>query len=151
MSEVREAAARAAAAQYLTRLARDLLAGERDVLAAVMMPGDRIVARHGGVPIGTVTMTDPKPVEKVTVTDEGALLSWCRVHAPEAVIETVAPWFTAPGNLAAVIAQAGEVPDGVEVVTVTGEPTVTVRLSAAQREALAAIPEVAALGRIGRG
>ena len=39
----------------------------------------------------------------------------------------------------------------VEVVTVTGEPTVTVRLSAAQREALAAIPEVAALGRIGRG
>lgn len=134
-----EARARAAVAQWLTRTARDGMASAKAAILEHMGPGDRVHARIDGVDVATVSVTDPKPRETITITDPKAFTTWVQEEHPEAIVTTVADWFSDARNLAAMIAAEGEVPPGVEVEERTGPPTVQVRLNAEQEANLAAL------------
>ena len=133
MSAKSELAIKASVAAYLRKKAADLLTDTKHDLSEWMDEGDRTYAIVDGEKIGTVSVSAPEPGPKVT--DPDALLDWCRKNQPDAIVETVAPWFTASANLKAMLEKTGELPDGVDIVR--GEPSVSVRVSAAQGEVLA--------------
>ena len=132
-----EARARAAVAQWLTRTARDGMASAKAAILEHMGPGDRVHARIDGIDVATVSVTDPKAREVVSITDPRAFIAWVQEEHPEAIVPTVAEWFSDARNLAALIAAEGEVPPGVEVEERVGSPTVQVRMSAEQERNLA--------------
>ncbi|MCR2051794.1 hypothetical protein NSA19_02780 [Actinomyces bowdenii] len=134
-----EARARAAVAQWLSRTARDGMATAKAAILEHMGPGDRVHARIDGIDVATVSVTDPKPRETIAVTDPKAFAEWVQEHHPDAIVPTVADWFSTEGNLKALIAAKGEVPPGVDIIEKVGAPTVQVRLSAEQEANLAAL------------
>ena len=131
--DYREAAARAAAAQWLTGLCRTGLTDAKNTLADHLEPGERMRATLDGKQVGTISMSDPKPTTALKITDEKAFTKWVAHHHPEAIIPAVAPWFSAAANIAALVAEAaGELPDGVEEIDTTRDPIITVRVSEEQ-------------------
>jgi len=66
---------------------------------------------------------DPKPREVLEITDEKAFTAWVKANHPDAMVETVAPWFSAPANLTALISHTGEMPDGVAITERVASPT----------------------------
>lgn len=139
-SSSRDAAvARAAVAQYLVRAGRAGLDAAKTQILQDLGPGDRVHARINGCDVATVSVTDPRPRETVTVTDEGAFVQWVLEHHPEAIQTVVADWFRSTTNLKALIETGGEIPDGVEITETIGTPTVQVRISAAQEHAMGEI------------
>ena len=132
-----EARARAAVAQWLTRTAREGMASAKKAILEHMGPGDRVHARIDGADVATVSVTDPKPRETITITDPIAFLAWTQREHPDAIIYSVADWFSNPRTLAALISAQGEIPPGVTVEEHAGSPTVQVRLSATQERNLA--------------
>nr|DAV54728.1 MAG TPA: hypothetical protein [Caudoviricetes sp.] len=97
-----------------------------------MAPGDTSKPMIDGLQVGTVSFSSPQP--RYQVVDEKALVAWLEWNKPEAVHKVPAPWFTATAALDGFIKQTGEVPDGVEVVR--GAPSISVRVSAKQAEAI---------------
>lgn len=134
-----EALARAAVAQWLTKESKAAMTDAKKSLLEHMGPGDRVHARIGGLDVGTVSVTDPKPREVLEITDEKAFTAWVKANHPDVIVETVAPWFAATANLTALIAHTGEMPDGVEITDRVGSPTVQVRLSEGQVANLAGL------------
>lgn len=129
----RDLLVRAAVASFVRGRAAQELRDVKAELDSIMDAGDRSYAMIDDGEVATVSKTrvSTKPV----VVDEAALLEWCKRNRPDVVREMVAPWFTAAGSLAQVIEETGEVPDGVDVVE--GEPSISVRVSTKQGEALA--------------
>lgn len=136
---MREALARAAVAQWLAKTAKAGLDQAKAEIIGELLPGDRMHAQIDGKDVATVSVTDPKVREVVTVTDPKAFAEWVQEYYPDAIVPTVADWFCAEGNLKAVIAGKGEVPPGVDIVEKVGSPTVQVRLSIAQEANLSAL------------
>ncbi len=142
-----EALVRASVGQWLTKASKAAMDDTKPSLLEHMGPGGKLHAYVGSLDVGTVSVTDPKPREVLKVTDEKAFTAWVKANHPDAMVETVAPWFSAAANLNALIASTGEMPDGVAITELVGSPTVQVRLSKAQTanlEALAAGSAIAA-------
>ena len=129
----RDLLVRAAVASFVRGRAAQELRDVKAELDSIMDAGDRSYAMIDDGEVATVSKT--RASTKPVVVDEAALLEWCRRNRPDGVREMVAPWFTAAGSLARVIEETGEVPDGVDVVE--GEPSISVRVSTNQGEALA--------------
>ena len=129
----RDLLVRAAVASFVRGRAAQELRDVKAELDSIMDAGDRSYAMIDDGEVATVSKT--RASSKPVVADEAALLEWCKRNRPDVVREMVAPWFTAAGSLARVIEETGEVPDGVEVVD--GEPSISVRVSTNQGEALA--------------
>ena len=116
--------------------ARVLADAERDTKAALLDavgPGRTVHAWVDGADCGTVSVTKPAP-PGLTVTDDAAFLAWCRVNAPHAIVETVRDI-----DRRAILTHAtetGDLPDGVDLASSQSRPTVSVRMSGEQREAL---------------
>lgn len=143
----KEALARAAVAQWLGKESKTAMTDAKASILGHMGPGDKLHARIGDLDVGTVSVTDPKPREVLEIADEKAFTAWVKANHPDAMVEAVAPWFSATANLTALIAHSGEMPDGVAITERVGSPTVQVRLSKAQTanlEALAAGSAIAA-------
>ena len=119
----RDLLVRAAVASFVRGKAAQELRDVKAELDSIMDAGE----------VATVSKT--RASTKPVVVDEAALLEWCKRNRPDVVREMVAPWFTAAGSLSRVIEETGEVPDGVDVVE--GEPSISVRVSTNQGEALA--------------
>ena len=142
-----EALVRASVGQWLTKASKAAMEAAKPSLLEHMGPGGKLHAYIGGLDLGTVSVTDPQPREVLAITDEKAFTAWVKANHPDAMVETVAPWFAATANLTALIAHSGEMPDGVELTEKTSAPTVQVRLSEAQianLEGLAAGSAIAA-------
>lgn len=142
-----EALVRASVAKWLSNGSKTAMDAAKESLLVHMGPGDKLHARIGGLDLGTVSVTDPQPREVLAITDEKAFTAWVKANHPDAMVETVAPWFAATANLTALIARSGEMPDGVAITERVGSPTVQVRLSEAQianLEGLAAGSAIAA-------
>ena len=119
----------AAAAAWVSKKAGALKKQATEALKDHMVEGDRSYATYDGERIGTISVTTGEP--RWEVADPSALLRWARTHKPEAVQETLAPWFTTHANLEGVIQETGgEIPPGVELTTPS--PRVTVRVSEKQ-------------------
>lgn len=101
-------------------------------LEEYMAPGDTSKPIIDGLQVGTVSVSAPQP--RYQVVDEKALVAWLEWNKPDAVHKVPAPWFVAAAALDGFIKQAGEVPDGVEVVQ--SDPHISVRISAAHEEAI---------------
>lgn len=138
MSTKTELANRAAIASWIRKRAAAILADTKRDLADIMDEGDRSYAIVDGDKIGTVSVSSPEV--KPAITDPAAFTAWVKANKPDAIEETVADWYKATANLAAVIAKTGEVPDGVEMVA--GAPTVSVRVSGKQEEALSELLQI---------
>lgn len=123
---------RAAIAAYITKVASQEKERALRELGEYMEPGDTSRPQIGGLQVGTVGVSAPQP--RYQVTDEKALVSWLEWNKPDAVHKVPAPWFTAAASLDGFIKQTGEVPDGVEIIQ--GAPRISVRISAAQKEAI---------------
>ena len=142
-----EALVRASVAKWLSKESKTAMEAAKESLLVHMGPGGKLHAYIGGLDLGTVSVTDPQPREVLAITDEKAFTAWVKANHPDAMVETVAPWFAATANLTALIAHSGEMPDGVELTEKTSAPTVQVRLSEAQianLEGLAAGSAIAA-------
>lgn len=142
-----EALVRASVGQWLTKASKAAMDDTKQSLLEHMGPGGKLHAYVGGLDVGTVSVTDPKPREVLKITDEAAFTAWVKANHPDVIVETVAPWFSATANLTALIAHTGEMPDGVEITERVGSPTVQVRLSEGQianLEGLAAGSAIAA-------
>ena len=142
-----EALVRASVGQWLTKASQAAMDDTKPSLLEHMGPGGKLHAYVGGLDVGTVSVTDPKPREVLKITDEAAFTAWVKANHPDVIVETVAPWFSATANLTALIAHTGEMPDGVEITERVGSPTVQVRLSEGQianLEGLAAGSAIAA-------
>ena len=142
-----EALVRASVGQWLTKASKAAMDDTKPSLLEHMGPGGKLHAYVGGLDVGTVSVTDPKPREVLKITDEAAFTAWVKANHPDVIVETVAPWFSATANLTALIAHTGEMPDGVELTERVGSPTVQVRLSEGQianLEGLAAGSAIAA-------
>ena len=142
-----EALVRASVGQWLTNASKAAMDDTKPSLLEHMGPGGKLHAYVGGLDVGTVSVTDPKPREVLKITDEAAFTAWVKANHPDVIVETVAPWFSATANLTALIAHTGEMPDGVEITERVGSPTVQVRLSEGQianLEGLAAGSAIAA-------
>lgn len=129
----RDLLVRAAVASFVRGRAAQELRDVKAELDSIMDAGDRSYAMIDDGEVATVSKT--RASTKPVVVDEAALLEWCKRNRPDVVREMVAPWFMAAGSLAQVIEETGEVPDGVDVVE--GEPSISVRVSTNQGEALA--------------
>ena len=129
----RDLLVRAAVASFVRGKAAQELRDVKAELDSIMDAGDRSYAMIDDGEVATVSKT--RASTKPVVVDEAALLAWCKRNRPDVVREMVAPWFTAAGSLSRVIEETGEVPDGVDVVE--GEPSISVRVSTNQGEALA--------------
>ena len=127
-----EALVRASVGQWLTKASKAAMDDTKPSLLEHMGPGGKLHAYVGGLDVGTVSVTDPKPREVLKITDEAAFTAWVKANHPDVIVETVAPWFSATANLTALIAHTGEMPDGVEITERVGSPTVQVRLSEGQ-------------------
>nr|DAJ17713.1 MAG TPA: hypothetical protein [Siphoviridae sp. ctvS314] len=142
-----EALVRASVGQWLTKASKAAMDDTKPSLLEHMGPGGKLHAYVGGLDVGTVSVTDPKPREVLKIIDEAAFTAWVKANHPDVIVETVAPWFSATANLTALIAHTGEMPDGVEITERVGSPTVQVRLSEGQianLEGLAAGSAIAA-------
>ena len=142
-----EALVRASVGQWLTKASKAAMDDTKPSLLEHMGPGGKLHAYVGGLDVGTVSVTDPKPHEVLKITDEKAFTAWVKANHPDVIVETVAPWFSATANLTALIAHTGEMPDGVEITERVGSPMVQVRLSEGQianLEGLAAGSAIAA-------
>ena len=142
-----EALVRASVGQWLTKASKAAMDDTKPSLLEHMGPGGKLHAYVGGLDVGTVSVTAPQPREVLAITDEKAFTAWVKANHPDAMVETVAPWFSAAANLNALIASTGEMPDGVAITERVGSPTVQVRLSEAQianLEGLAAGSAIAA-------
>ena len=141
---------RLAVASYLKKAAADVESGLKTELLDVMEPGDRKRAAIDGVQIATISRAEIKEAETVTVTDEAALIAWAKENRPDAVEvrESLAPWFTAPGSLAAIVHTTGELPDGVEYSTRTTGGYITVRQTDTQKTNLRTLAADGALSAL---
>lgn len=149
MDDVNALASRLAVIKHI----RDITATtERDTktsIAELMEPGDRKRAALEGEQIATVSRAEYKTAEALTVTDPALLLEWVKHNGhDDAIVESLAPWFTAPANLEALVAKTGEVPDGVEVMQKETGGGVSVRQTPAQKEALARLAATGGLARM---
>ena len=112
----------------------------RAALSDELDPTDRKAARLGGQRLGYVSKTNGRTSAKVT--DEPALIAWCRHAHPDEIIECVRPSFVerlksdAKHYGAAVDTTTGEVVPGIDVVA--GEPYITVKLDDHAAELIAA-------------
>lgn len=99
--------------------------------------GRQYATTDSGEEIATVSISKPKPTEpKPVVESPRELTAWLMEEEPEAVVMTPADWWIAalPKWIAA---HDGELPPGVSMSEpVMREPSVSVRISAQQREAL---------------
>ena len=104
----------------------------KTALRGLLDAGDRKHARlPNGEDAATITVTAPK--DGLRVTDAAAFTAWCKTHHPDAIIEQVRT-----SDQAAILAAAtktGDMPDGVDY-RPAGAPTVTVRMTADQQDAL---------------
>ena len=132
MMNKEDALRRAAVAVHIAKVASQEKKRALAELEEVMAPGDTSRPMIDGNQIGTVSVSIPAP--KYQVVDEKALVAWLEWNKPDAVHKVPAPWFTAAAALDGFIKQTGEIPDGVEVVQ--GDPRISVRISAAQAEAI---------------
>lgn len=105
---------------------------KHDLMVAGLGPGDRLHARVDGDDCGTVSMSSPS--ERFAVTDDRAFTRWCQENRPDAVVPTVRE--SDKRAILAAVPDTGEIPDGVE--SKLGPPTVSVRLTQDQRDALTA-------------
>lgn len=98
-------------------------------------PGDRVEARVNKESIGTVSVA--KGRESFKVVDDAAFLAWVEEHHPGEVetVKKVRDGFRK--NIGQVVKDTGEVPDGVE--PTVGDPYVSVRKSAGQKQAFAGL------------
>lgn len=135
----REAAARAAILKTLyDQVKAAFTAAKADVMDH-LDPGDRkhAVLDNGG-DLGTVSVSIGRA--SAAVHDETAFLKWVRENRPDEIVETVRPSFRAhilkiaADTGAPVVNDDGEYVDGIEVRT--GEPYVSVRQTADQRDAV---------------
>lgn len=123
---------KAAIAAHIVKVASQEKEKALRELREYMAPGDTSKPMIDGLQVGTVSFSSPQP--RYQVVDEKALVAWLEWNKPEAVHKVPAPWFTATAALDGFIKQTGEVPDGVEVVR--GAPSISVRVSAKQAEAI---------------
>lgn len=142
---MREAAARAVVYQIVEQAAK-ARKDEAKAELAELEPGDGISARLNGVAIGKATMTAGR--QKLTVTDELALVEWVRRNHPTEIVESVNPAYLkvleASGKaLGAVIDDQGEVVPGVEITV--GEAFVSVRKD---KDAPFVVAELLSTGRL---
>lgn len=123
-------------------------------LAKALDPKDsKHATTETGADVATVTMSAPRKkagTGQYAVTDTVALAAWADAHK---IIHEGKPavafpeWFTAPANLESLVRQSGgEIPDGLTWIDEEyGEPSVTVRQTTAQQDALLeAVPQVRA-------
>jgi len=91
------------ALKILGTVVREGTADRKAVATATMKKGDSIAARveidGRDVKLGKVTMTDPKPVARIT--DQDALDGWIAAHDPDAVIQR--PVFGPDAEVAAIL------------------------------------------------
>lgn len=142
---MREAAARAVVYQIVEQAAK-ARKDEAKAELAELEPGDGISARLNGVAIGKATMTAGR--QKLTVTDERALVEWVRRNHPTEIVESVNPAYLkvleASGKaLGAVIDDQGEVVPGVEITV--GEAYVSV---CKDKDAPVLVAELLTSGRV---
>lgn len=128
----KSAARRAAIATHIAKAASREKKKALKELEEYMEPGDTTKPQVDGLQVGTVSVSAPQP--RYQVVDEKALVAWLEWNKPDAVHKVPAPWFVATAALDGFIKQTGEIPDGVEVVQ--GDPRISVRISAAQEEAI---------------
>ena len=131
------------AGEYATRLAvlkvmekrvKALQTATKAAARATFLPGDRKIAEHDGVRLGSVTLTKGR-AGGFKVTDPKAFLAWCKVHRPTAVVITASVRESDEQSLLEGITKGGPVPDGVTE-TDPGQPYFTVT---ADDEAVAGI------------
>ena len=142
---VREAAARAVVFQIVEQAAKARKDEAKAELAG-LEPGDGVSARLNGVVIGKATMTSGR--QKLTVTDERALVEWVRRNHPTEIVESVNPAYlkvleAAGKSLGAVVDDQGEVVPGVEITV--GEAFVSVRKD---KDAPFVVAELLSTGRL---
>lgn len=76
-------ALKVAALKVVSDYTKEAYDESRKRIATAMERGDRKMARAGGVKLGAVSMSDPKPVARIT--DEQALTSWVLDNYPDAM------------------------------------------------------------------
>lgn len=90
MSELRDAARRAAVFQYIEKRAGELKNQAREELRSLPF-GDTVAAKVGEQILAKASWV--KGRQKIVVTDEQALLAWVKEHHPDEIIESVNPAF----------------------------------------------------------
>lgn len=123
---------KAAIAAHVAKIASQEKKKALKELEEYMAPGDTSRPMIDGLQVGAVSVSAPQP--RYQVVDDRALVAWLEWNKPDAVHKVPAPWFVATAALDGFIKQTGEIPDGVEVVQ--GDPRISVRISAAQEEAI---------------
>ena len=129
---------------WITTLKRPVDAETRALFEA----GDRKTVRSPeGVRLGTITVSDPKEVWKVT--DKEAFTAWVAERYPDSIITTRAVGSAMETALLrdGVDAATGEVPDGIELRSAT--PSFTVKPETGLVERF--LPELGGLLEIGAG
>jgi hypothetical protein len=121
------------AAQYAARLVvlkalekrvTSLQKATKTAARSAFVAGDRKIAEHEGVRLGSVTLTKGRG-GGFKVTDPRAFVAWCKVHRPTAVVVTESVRESDELSLLQAIEKGGPVPDGVEEVP-GGDPYFTV-------------------------
>lgn len=88
--EIREAALVAGAMQYVEKRAGELKNHAREVLKALPF-GDTVAGKHDDKVLCKASWV--KGRQKITVTDDAALLAWVKEHHPTEIVESVNPAF----------------------------------------------------------
>lgn len=125
--------ARLAIATHLTKRLRTVIGEDRAAILADIPAGERRKAIIDGHEIGTITTTQPKTTEKITVTDPAAYAQWLLdTERLDMVHLQPTEWACGETVIRGLIDDDGEIPDGVTITETTGRPTVQVRISDAQ-------------------
>lgn len=142
MSATREAVVLLAVFKALSDRIKEQDRDVRADAADLLDPGDRKSAvLEDGTDVGTVSMSKPKA--RVTVTDDRAFLAWVQANAPSEIQSVVGEAYR-KGLLARVEVtdegvvdpKTGEIVDGLG--SKMGDPSISVRQTEDQREAVAA-------------
>lgn len=129
--------ARIAVANHLTKRLRATQAEDKDAILKEIPAGERRKAIIDGHEVGTITTTQPKTTEKITVTDPVAYAEWLMECDKLDMIHLMpTEWACGETVIRGLIDDGGEIPDGVTITETTGRPTVQVRISDAQATAI---------------
>lgn len=138
MSDVKDLSRKAVALKWLGDRIKAEQAAVKDALTQALGAGGRAHAiTDSGADVGTVSVSMPTTPDPVpVVSDPARLVAWLDEHEPDAVVRTVAGWWEA-ALPTWIEVHDGELPPGVEVIVPQPKrPTVSVRISPRQEEAL---------------
>lgn len=129
--------ARLAVATHLTKRLRTVIADDKAAIISEIPAGERRKAIIDGREIGTITTTQPKTAEKITVADPAAYAQWLLdTERLDMVHLQPTEWACGETVIRGLIDDGGEIPDGVTITETTGRPTVQVRISDTQAAAI---------------